>query len=121
MHYVMVDSEGTVVSVHTINDRASKRVPDSAVEVSRAEFHHVAASMGQDTWSIVNGSLVQKPREVPVRDKRKGAYPDLGEQLDAILKGMRQLYAANQIKPIQEMQDLLDQVETVKKRFPKGK
>lgn len=62
-----------------------------------------------------------KPRPRPVltyEDKRRMEYPDIGDQLDAILKGFNQLRLNGTDLP-QDLDDIVGEWLSVKAKYPK--
>jgi len=118
-YFAMVDPvTGAVTQLTRVNARTGA-TQKGMVEIDQAKYEAISADDSLDFFLDNRGGLTSRPKVIPYSKQRRGRYPDIGEQLDGIIKGLRQLYAANGIRPNDDTKRLLDEVETVKKRFPK--
>jgi hypothetical protein len=79
------------------------------------------ANQANERETVVEGIVQQAPEE-PVYNytyRRMKAYPEIGEQLDAIFKLAKALHAQGIIIPSDTL-NWLDEVQSVKDTYPKG-
>ena len=118
MQYVIIDLKGRVKSIHTINQKTQK-VPRGAVIVTPETAAKITSEGVMDEWIWENEGFQHKPKPRPYKEVRRGEYPDVGEQLGAIIKGLEQLFTARDLTPNMDTQALFDAVENVKTRVKK--
>lgn len=118
MQYVIIDLKGRVKSVHTINQK-TQTVPRGAVIVTPETAAKITSEGTMDEWVWTDGGFQRQPKARPYKEVRRGEYPDVGEQLGAIVKGLEQLFTAHGLTPNPDTQALFDAVEDVKTRVKK--
>lgn len=118
MQYVIVDLKGRVKSIHTVNQKSAK-LPNGAVIVTPETAAKITAEGTMDEWMWTDGGFTRTPKARPYKEVRRGEYPDVGEQLGAIIKGLEQLFKVHGLEPNSDTQALFDAVESVKTRVKK--
>lgn len=91
-----------------------KMVNGVSVEVGAAE----AAAM-QAEWDANAAKKLLYEQTEAYKDKRRDAYPPIGDQLDAILKGFESLKAGGETLPA-ELDSIISDWNAVKTSYPKS-
>ena len=118
-HYVMTDDNENVISIHSINEKKGRKLPAGAVAITSSEATKIQATMLEEQWRIVRGKPVSVARKKDVNVVRRGEYPDVGEQLGALWKAVESLAARVEGETPPEVGEILEQIKSVKHRFPK--
>lgn len=85
----------------------------NGVVISRQEYE-----ISKPTEEDLNAISEAEADCIFYADKRRAAYPDIGEQLDAFVKGFNQLRLQNITLP-SELDSVINQCLSVKKKYPK--
>jgi alcohol dehydrogenase YqhD (iron-dependent ADH family) len=118
MQYVIIDLKGRAKSIHTINQK-TQAVPRGAVIVTPETAAEITSKGVMDEWVWTDSGFKHQPKARPYKQVRRGEYPDVGEQLGAIVKGLEQLFKAHGLTPNPDTQALFDAVENVKTKVKK--
>ncbi len=90
-----------------------KMVDGISVEMGAAE-----ADAMQAEWDANDAARLLYEQKEAYKDKRRDAYPPIGDQLDALLKGFQSLKAGGEILPA-ELDSILSDWNAVKASNPK--
>jgi len=113
--YITVDSNDNVTGILSMR---GPHPTQSGTEVTRASFEEIQNNPDEQ-YRYSNGVLSHVPKVIPVDEARRMEYPDVGEQLGAIINGLKKLFVDAGITPDTDTQALFDAVQAIKERHPK--
>ena len=90
----------------------------NTIEITQEEFERIQGNPDITFFFDEDEELIEAPRSVPYSEARKGEYPDIGEQLDALWKAVRGLYG--DVPLPEDVQALADAIDKVKEDHPKN-
>lgn len=114
-YWAEINSSNEIIGVKQI--RSIQPIDQvNSIEISEEQFHDIQANPNkQAMW---NGSLYFIPLMVDSSNLRKAEYPDIGDQLDSIIKGMEQLFEGKIANS--DTQELFNRIREVKLKYPPG-
>lgn len=87
----------------------------NAVEITEAQFLQLNLEMQDKEFNVASdGTLTERPRNIPYDQRRKRDYPEIGEQLDAIWKHIGPV-----VQPGSDAHRVFQKITKVKGDYPK--
>lgn len=109
--------EGTrVIGVSRVKARTVVPQPDS-VEITEDAFNLIQEADPETEFYIEKNTLIEKHVELSYLEKRKQSYPDVGEQLGALMKAVKALAHGQDIPA--DAYEVISAIEQIKTDYPK--
>jgi hypothetical protein len=110
-HWAQLEGD-KVVGIRQIKSRNHVDQAD-CVEITSAQYNNIRSKPEME-FTYSGGKLTSRKRVVPYYEERKGSYPDIGEQLDALWKEL-----GPTLHPGSPSWGIFQKIKEVKQNFPK--